>query len=718
VKAIGPGAITSFAASRVVGRNTAEIGRFLIDKALPRAMKGIDIDRLLVMGITAAAGDGIGVDKDGVKNFRDQALWLGQNLVPNCKSRELEFKVGAWSIDMLCGLPVFAIEDGVLTLPLTPSLDEWLNEAVERGLQSCPFIWPLAEAPQSWTQVSKGGLSPDHWARPSFISGHKFATENAVRKAIADRKMQPVLDAVGYLAGAAFKINKPLLDFIRRREESRIENLSGEIAALNREAESRKLKWSQRLKRANLRAELSVWELDMQVASLMACRDRFFVPLRIEFRGRISPIPFFNFTREDHIRALFLFKDGLPIGDDGLQWLKAHVAACANGNKWSTVGKTSDLDFAGRIAWVENNLPCLLKVGTVVLRGDDPSQIEWLLEGIGDPYQFCAACCELVQAVDEGSGFETRLPLMFDAACSGLQHICAMTRAEEGRYVNLVPADEAFDFYCFVGATIWRERPELQHLFEHGNPFDRKIIKRPGLTYGYGSKAGGFGKRKHARRYRPYGMTQQIVAVLKERGESTKDAQALAAAAYETIEKLMPAAKVVRVFLEQIVGICNKYNIPLRLTTSLGLPVLNAYYIPIKKTMSVKLNGRRRRANLIIGDTDKIDKRKAKNSITANVVHSSDAAHLQLVALAAAKENIQLATIHDCFGPRAPQAKRLNEILREQFTRLHKRHNWLNAIRESAKKDLPKRAHRELPELPKIGNLDIDGVLKSFFASK
>jgi hypothetical protein len=49
---------------------------------------------------------------------------------------------------------------------------------------------------------------------------------------------------------------------------------------------------------------------------------------------------------------------------------------------------------------------------------------------------------------------------------------------------------------------------------------------------------------------------------------------------------------------------------------------------------------------------------------------------------------------------------------------LHKRHNWLNAIRDSVKQDLPKRAHRELPELPKIGNLDIDGILKSLFAFK
>ena len=131
------------------------------DKALARALKDVDLDRLLVMGITAAAGDGIGVDKEGVRNFRDQALWLGHHLKPNRKSRQLEFKLGAWGIDLLSELPVFALEDdGALSLPLTAALDDWLNETVERGLQSCPFIWPLADAPQPWIQVSRGGLSP------------------------------------------------------------------------------------------------------------------------------------------------------------------------------------------------------------------------------------------------------------------------------------------------------------------------------------------------------------------------------------------------------------------------------------------------------------------------------------------------------------------------------------------------------------------------------
>ena len=57
--------------------------------------------------------------------------------------------------------------------------------------------------------------------------------------------------------------------------------------------------------------------------------------------------------------------------------------------------------------------------------------------------------------------------------------------------------------------------------------------------------------------------------------------------------------------------------------------------------------------------------------------------------------------------------------MREQFVQLHEyTYNWLEQILASAKRDLPKSIHHKLPELPKRGNLDLSGVLQSFFAFK
>jgi DNA-directed RNA polymerase len=71
--------------------------------------------------------------------------------------------------------------------------------------------------------------------------------------------------------------------------------------------------------------------------------------------------------------------------------------------------------------------------------------------------------------------------------------------------------------------------------------------------------------------------------------------------------------------------------------------------------------------------------------------------------------------VHDCFGAIAPQAVRLNEIIREEFVRLHKRHNLLVGVRETARRDL---RVKELPPVPAIGSAEIEDVLGSFHAFK
>ena len=328
--------------------------------------------------------------------------------------------------------------------------------------------------------------------------------------------------------------------------------------------------------------------------------------------------------REDEIRALFLFANGAPIGSEGLRWLKAHVAAKADGNTWGSNPKPSRLNLEGRIAWTDANIARLTIIGRAVLLGT-PLALDDLPSDA--PYQFAAACVELVQALEAGPDYITRLPLTFDGSCSGLQHLCAMTRAEEGRYVNLVAAEEADDFYARVATKVRETCGDIMR----GND-DRALVKKPAMSYFYGSRPGGFVKNRNGR-FAPYGMTKQIVEFLEERKQSTKDAKRLAHAIYAAIEGMVPSAKEVRDFLERLCKECSDKGQPLGWTTPLGLPVTNCYYKPQIKNISFTLNGRRRRVKWVVGDTDKIDARKAVNAVTANFVHSCDAAHLHMIAV-------------------------------------------------------------------------------------
>jgi DNA-directed RNA polymerase len=653
------------------------------DRDVWRALKGTDDAlalRLLVAGISVSEPGELGADGNGEKNYRDQARWIGSNFG---QQRKLGLKVGAWGINMLQDLPVFALDTGDV-LRMTASADAFMDDVLARAVKANPLLTPLDTPPEDWTQVRTGGLPAGHWAKVPLIRERHHSIENAVRKAISTRQM--VLDAVNSLQRVPFVINEPLLEFMLRTEEVP-----------------------------------QGFDVDMVTAEAMTCVERFWVPLNIDFRGRINPIPHFNFAREDRVRALFLFADGERIGEEGLLWLKNHVAGTANGNTWSRVEKPGDLGtFARRVAWTEDNLKELCGIGRAVLRGDDPATLYWALHTskgklLGDAYQFLAACGELVQALDSGPDFITRLPLTFDGSCSGLQHLCAMTRADEGRYANLVAADEADDFYRRVAFRTWQTIPEnLRGLMD--SPFDRDIVKQSAMSYFYGSRPGGFSKSKDGR-WDAYGMTKQIIDVLqKRRKNSTEGAKELAQAVYDAIEGMVPRATAVRDFLEQLAKLCAKEGKSLSWTTPLGLPVVNCYYKPEIERIAVPLKGRRRRVNFVVGDTEDIHKAKAANAVTANFVHSVDAAHLQLIELAAAKEGIALVTVHDCFGCLASRAQDLNDIIRKQFLHLHKRHNVLARVWASARRDLPK--HVKLPPLPETGDLEIEQVLASFNAFK
>ena len=675
------------------------------ERAVWRPLKGISIEdiaaRLLIAGISACWDDTLGADDEGHKTYLNQALWIADNLV-YIRDRELAANVGIWGINRLLGLrPLFDLAGDILIIPLTDSIDTLLTEVVARSIKTNPLLSPLASPPEPWTQVRTGGLPAGHWARPSLIRGHRRTVEDVARKAIGTGAMQPVLDAVNYLQSTAFSINEPVLDFASK--------MPPPAPDLD----------SPRDVRSKAAAKFRTWHLAKSTAEVTAALDRFWIPDTIDFRGRIYPLCHFSFAREDFIRGLFLFADGEPIGAEGTLWLKAHVAARADGTTWSPIKKPSDLDREGRVAWTNENLDLLRKIGEAVLNGGEPSSIAWALPK--KPVQFIAACAELVQALDIGPNFVTRLPLTFDGSCSGLQHLCALINAPEGRFVNLIDDPEADDFYRRISfkvlnalllaqkicaAAIGEESAALTNILNH---YDRDMVKRPVMSFFYGARAGGFDEKG-----RPHGMVKQVIEELKKRNCSTRGAMILAHAIYAAVEDTVPLAKQVRDYAETVAKLCAEQNIALRWPNPLGMSVICTYNDPEIKEVYTRINGRRRRVNVTIGNSPEINGRASAQAAAANLTHSCDAAHLQMVALTAAKEGIQIVPVHDCFGCLAPRTGRFKEIINEQFYQLHEHHNMLVGLRDSAEKLIKGR----LPKFPDFGPAQRADVLTSRHAFK
>jgi len=245
-----------------------------------------------------------------------------------------------------------------------------------------------------------------------------------------------------------------------------------------------------------------------------------------------------------------------------------------------------------------------------------------------------------------------------------------------------------------------------------GNPFNRDIFKQPTMTFFYGSRPGGFAKDKRGK-WHPYGMTEQVVNALKKDGVPTRGAKGLANKAYTVIRNRFPRAAKVLDCLEALVDVCP--DGVLHWTSALGLPVINRYHRPITRRIETRLRGRRRQTKFVVGEKPDAWRSKARDAVTANFTHSVDAAHLQMIALAASNAGIDMLCIHDCFGCIAPHADRFNDIIRDQFIKLHRR-NLLNEVRQAVRLRVPKNV--KLPPLPEIGDLDLELIRKSFHAFK
>jgi DNA-directed RNA polymerase, mitochondrial len=55
---------------------------------------------------------------------------------------------------------------------------------------------------------------------------------------------------------------------------------------------------------------------DMKTAEMLAERECFWTAMNMDWRGRVYGLPNFNLQREERVRALFLFADGEPIGEE------------------------------------------------------------------------------------------------------------------------------------------------------------------------------------------------------------------------------------------------------------------------------------------------------------------------------------------------------------------------------------------------------------------
>tara|TARA_B110000858_G_scaffold198522_1_gene266167 strand:- start:6209 stop:8446 length:2238 start_codon:yes stop_codon:yes gene_type:complete len=590
-------------------------------------------------------------------------------------SDDQQLKVGATLLQL-------AIKVGLITEKTVGKAKQSYNTVVPTDktmemidvLNLCPefgaVYLPMVVEPDDWDEFGNGGY---HTLRTPFVKtrfdGH---TEALDRADVA--KMDTVRQSVSIIQQTSWRVHSGLLEVAQAAFD-----LGMNIKGLPFDYDDSKAK----------RMGLRVGSMTaLTLAQEFKVYPEIWFPHSLDWRGRVYPMPTGLTPQGTKLsKALLSFADGKPITDEGEQFLAIHIANQFGEDK---------LPLADRVEWVHDNSDKILEVAAEPF---GEHQAWWI--GSDNPWGFLRACFEWAGYLEDPEGFLGTMPIAFDGSCSGLQHFSAMFLDEiGGRSVNLLPGLERQDIYQMVTnavlETLSASDDDIAQQWVGSGLIDRTLMKRPTMTYGYSSEVPG--------------MSNQIREELDHKaksvfgGDTHSACLQLAKVTFAEIEALVVKAAEAKGWLQDSVKSAEggvSWNTPD------GLPVVQKYMAKKQKRLAITVEGKRLQNRFQVA-TDKVNPRKMASSISPNVIHSLDATHIRMVAIAAEHEGIHsLAMIHDSFGCHAADAPRFFNLIREEFVVLYS-----GDVAKELNEDLSGGA----VTLPGMGDLDLLGVINTDFS--
>lgn len=563
-----------------------------------------------------------------------------------------------------------------------------------------PVYLPMIAPPLPWSPGKRGGYMFAQRGKKPLVRSNS-ATH---REMIEQAEMPAVYAAVNRIQETGWAINQRVLAVVEQ-----LILAGGDVAGLppssaealpekpaNMEDEEVSRVWRKAASKvydrnAKSRVHRKALSDLLKIAKLMKDEAAFFYPHNVDFRGRVYPVASFLHPQGDDLaKGLLTFADGKELGRDGARWLALHGAASL-GKTFKAHGarKLSHMTLDERVEYIESIEADIRAVAA------DPVGCSWWMDA-DDRWQFLAFCLDYAgycEYREEGRGnqYVSTLPVAMDGTCNGLQHFAALwLDPVGGEAVNVTPGAQPHDIYQAVANNVLDQlekdnAEQLAAVWLTSGLVDRKLTKRPTMTFGYGSQQFGFTNQltEYVEGLDDYGTKWKAFftadVVNEETGEVSAKSnlqpacaymakliwnalQSVSQSAFEGMAWMRSAAKVIA----KDGGKCVQWVVP-----GTGFPVRQGYMEQTQKQTRTVLAGTYFKP-VVYSDTTAPNWKKQTSSVAPNIVHSLDAAALMLTVNVASDHGVShFAMVHDSYGTHAGDAALLAAMTRQAFYGLY-----------------------------------------------
>ncbi|KAI1776892.1 DNA/RNA polymerase [Hypoxylon cercidicola] len=571
---------------------------------------------------------------------------------------------------------------------------------------------PMLVPPEPWTKFDKGGFV-EYPAQLVRVKNGEKDQRIYAEAAIERGDMEQVSKGLDVLGRTAWRINTRVFDVMLEawnsgKEFANIPPLDPQIPLPPEPEPSddplQRREWIRAVKvveneKSGLHSVRCFMNFQLEIAR--AFRDQtFYFPHNMDFRGRAYPIPtYLNHMGADHVRGLLYFASGKELGENGLRWLKVHLANVFGYDKAS---------LKEREQFAMDHLNDIYDSATKPLAGD-----RWWLQA-EDAWQCLATCFELKAALEspDPTKYVSHLPVHQDGTCNGLQHYAALGGDLWGaQQVNLEPGDRPADVYSAVAELVKQgiaEDLKVGSVFAKAidGKITRKTVKQTVMTNVYGVTFVGAKAQVLKQLDAAYPNLRQETDI-----PTAVIASYIATKIFKALSSMFRGAHDIQYWLGECAGricraltpeqieriasgdappakartssnprikksqskrhnedIVNQFNSTLVWTTPLRMPVVQPYRKSETRVITTSLQD----LNLHAPErSDPVNRRKQLQAFPPNFIHSLDASHMLLSALECDELGLSFAAVHDSFWTHAADIDVMNRVLRDSFIKIH-----------------------------------------------